>query len=68
MTIGQFVGFVLLLVLVYVVYNMWWVDQKREDWIEKFHKNTYANDGELDTSLPGEEEQKEETSVNGWVQ
>lgn len=33
MTVWQFLAIVVGLVLIYLVYHYWWVDQERSDWI-----------------------------------
>jgi hypothetical protein len=69
MSIGQFVALVAVLVAMYFAYTMWWSKQSREDWINQFHHNVYDNEGEVDTSMPGEEEEKAGPDrVNGWIQ
>ncbi len=53
----QFLGLVVALVGLYYFYNLWWVDQDRNGWIDKFNGNVYNSademkDGELEPPPP----------------
>jgi hypothetical protein len=59
LTIWQFVGVVVALVGLYLVYNYWWLDQDRNSWIRKFNDSVYSSEKELEESA--EPEKKEDS-------
>jgi hypothetical protein len=48
LSIWQFLGIVAVLVGLYYFYNLWWVQQDRNAWIDKLNGNVYNSKEEMD--------------------
>ena len=62
LTIWQFLALVAALVVVYLVYHFWWVDQERNSWIRDMNSWIFkAEQGDLEKKEP-------EPEQSGWGQ
>lgn len=66
LSIWQFVLLIAVLILLYVFYHLWWVDQDRETWIDRLH--FWAFDKEDDGGAEQEDETEEPAREgSGWI-
>ena len=61
MSFWQFLGLLLILAAVYVVYHYWWVDQNQNTWIGRLHHKAIDSPSE-----PGPEAPKDYGQPDSW--
>lgn len=62
-TIGQFIGLVLIAAFVYYYISPWWGDQDQGGWINRFN-NSIIEDGRVDTTKASRNQQSYDPT--GW--
>jgi hypothetical protein len=62
LTIGQFIGLVLLLAGLWFAYEYWWKGQDRTSWINRMHNNALESEREMQ-----EQEAPPEPAKEDWI-
>jgi len=63
LTIAQFLGVLLLLAIVYVVWRYWWLDQDRNSWINQMNNGMLESSGGDEAAVTEPPKKKKD----GWL-
>lgn len=62
LTIGQFVGILLLLGIVFCIWKYWWMDQDRNTWINRMNNGMMDSNSKEDAPVNEKPKKKD-----GWL-
>ncbi|MEZ5337551.1 MAG: hypothetical protein R3F46_04740 [bacterium] len=64
-TIGQFIGLVLIAAVIYYFVSPWWGQQDRNSWINRWNKSIIDDDREVGSTTSSSQEDKP-YDPSGW--